>query len=159
VQRLHRDRQGCAGQLGIERLSLHIIGADADDQAIVHLGRRCVAGAFENLAGIPGWCRRNAVVHRQCDPGRRVGATSGKNHLRTSVQGCPMRLRTHHADDAFIAVDQFGRQCDGGAQRAGAAGSKPAFDETLVLLGVDQRHLEMQIVLARDLPHDVRAGL
>ena len=159
MQRLHGDRQRCAPQLRVDRLGLDKILAHRDGQHVVFFGQRGVARAFQDLAGVPGRCLGQPAVRRKGYPGRRIRATTREDDLGALFKRGPVWLGAHHPDDTRGAVDHLFGGRRRGAQRAHLAGANLVFQEGLILLRVNQRHFEVEVVFAGDFPDDVGAFL
>jgi hypothetical protein len=99
------------------------------------------------------------MMHRERRPRRRIGAAAAQDHLRAGFERRHIGLRSHHADDSLGTVDDRLRQRCCGTQRMHPLVFEPGFQPALVLFGMNQRELEMKIVLARNFMQDLHASL
>ena len=127
-----------------------MVFANGDEQAIVALGNGWGRAAFKHFAGIPGGGWRQLRANGGGGPRRGIAATAGQDDLRAVVQGLDKRFRPHHADDAAGTVDDGVGQLRLMRQAVDTAGGVATLESILVLLGVDQSHLEMQPVFPCD---------
>ena len=155
-----RDRERRAHADRIQRLGFDVVAAHGRQQAVVPLGQRRVARRIR--ASCPRTTTARAAcpcVHRERRPRRRIacrgrrGSTwAPSSSARWNGSG-PIMPTMRSARSIVASVS--------GARRCRSAFTRPAVQlalhPTLVLLGMDERELEVQRVLARDLAHDADA--
>ncbi len=143
---------------GVERFEDEGVLAQGPEGAVgPRAGRRGDGRALEDLAHVQGQAGVEAEADRQGGENGRVVAAAGQDDLAAGGQGLLDGLDAHLGDDVDRRVEDLRSQRRNEGQGDDLALVEVAEDPGLGHVGVDDAHLEGQLLLRRDLADDLLA--